>query len=87
MGAKIKTYAGTPEAPTHHQPSQDWQVASVATSTAPVAVDSSAQGALLSADSLEPQAMLTEPAQSQHTQEQQVNGCLHSLQDVFGVFD
>lgn len=53
----------------------------MAASRAPVAIDSTAQGSsLLTADSLEPQAMVSELAPSQPTQEQQVNGCLYSLQ-------
>lgn len=64
--------AGTPEASTNGQPSQDWQANAMAASRAPVAIDSTAQGSsLLTADSLEPQAMVSELAPSQPTQEQQ----------------
>lgn len=64
-------FAGAPEALTVHPPNQDWQDLSGA-STVPPAPDNSAQGSLLTADSLEPHAMIDTPAESQGMQEQQV---------------
>lgn len=74
-----KSFAGTPEATTSHQPSQDWQETSAAAvaSTAPSVLDSAAQGSLMTADSLEPNAMAETPGEIQDTQEQQVISWLY----------
>ena len=63
---------GAPEALTIHSPNQDWQDPPAAASTVLSAPDNSAQGSLLTADSLEPHAMVDTPAESQGMQEQQV---------------
>ena len=69
---KVTHFAGTPEALTMHPPNQDWPDSLAAASTVPSAPDNSAQGLLLTADSLEPQAMVDTPAEGQGMQEQRV---------------
>lgn len=66
---EVTCTAGAPEALDIHLPRQD---PSAAASTVPSAPDDSAQGSLLTADSLEPHATVDTPAESQGMQEQQV---------------
>ena len=58
-------FADAPEALTIHPPNQNWQDSSATASAVPSAPHNSAQGSLLTADSLEPHAMVDTPAESQ----------------------